>query len=62
MASLGWIKDNQVKPVNMVNKSSYSTPETEIIEVRFDGIIMNPSFNNDDNTQTIFDDGEDVLE
>ena len=45
----------------MVNKSIYTTPETALIEVRFEEIILYPVVNKDENTQTFIDDGVEEL-
>lgn len=45
----------------MVSKSIYSSPEAELIEVRFEEIILYPVVNKDENTQTFVDDGAEEL-
>ena len=44
----------------MVKKTTYSAPEAELLEVRFEGNFL-LSFDKDNNTETITDDGDEDL-
>lgn len=43
----------------MVNRTIYTTPEAELLEVRFEENIM--SFDKDENNETFIEDDEEVI-